>query len=74
MSFHTPLRKLTSLFLVRGQTAFSRNLVAELAAFVAANNLKPVIAAEYSFEEVVPAFEALQKQNAVGKIVVKISD
>jgi NADPH:quinone reductase-like Zn-dependent oxidoreductase len=65
---------LTLTFLVRGQTGFSRTAVSELAAFAAAHNIKPVIAAEYTFEETITAFEALQKQNAVGKIVVKISD
>jgi NADPH:quinone reductase-like Zn-dependent oxidoreductase len=49
--------------IVRGQTGFT-----------SANNIKPVIATEFGFEDMVQAFEALQKQNAVGKIVVKIAD
>jgi NADPH:quinone reductase-like Zn-dependent oxidoreductase len=39
-----------------------------------ANNIKPVIAQEFAFDEMVHAFEALQKQKAVGKMVVKIAD
>lgn len=54
--------------------SFSRDAVAELAQFVEANNIKPVIAQEFEFEQVVEAFAALQKQNAVGKIGIKISD
>jgi NADPH:quinone reductase-like Zn-dependent oxidoreductase len=42
--------------------------------FVEANNIKPVIAQEFAFDDVVQAFEALQQQKAVGKIVVKIAD
>jgi NADPH:quinone reductase-like Zn-dependent oxidoreductase len=60
--------------IVRGQTGFSRDALAEFAAFTSANNIKPVIATEFGFEDMVQAFEALQKQNAVGKIVVKIAD
>jgi NADPH:quinone reductase-like Zn-dependent oxidoreductase len=57
---------------VRGQTGFSRDLLSELSAFVAAHNIKPVIAQEFAFADMISAFEALQKQNAVGKIVVRI--
>ncbi|KAF1851759.1 NAD-P-binding protein [Cucurbitaria berberidis CBS 394.84] len=58
---------------VKGCVAFSRDLVAELASFVEANSIKPVIAHEFGFEHLVEAFEALQKQQAVGKIAVKIT-
>ncbi|KAF2830074.1 alcohol dehydrogenase superfamily, zinc-containing protein [Ophiobolus disseminans] len=59
---------------IRGQTGFSRDAVAELSAFVAAHSIQPVIAQEFAFSDMVAAFEALQKQNSVGKIVVKIAD
>jgi D-arabinose 1-dehydrogenase-like Zn-dependent alcohol dehydrogenase len=59
---------------VRGTVGFSRDAVAEFARFAEANNIKPVIAQEFTFEQTVQAFEALQKQNAVGKIVVNIAD
>ncbi|CAO2651228.1 Nn.00g095250.m01.CDS01 [Neocucurbitaria sp. VM-36] len=60
--------------IVKGCTAFSRDLVAELAKFVEANDIKPVVAQEFEFERMVEAFEALQKQSAVGKIAVRISE
>jgi NADPH:quinone reductase-like Zn-dependent oxidoreductase len=63
-----------SAMTVRGQTGFSRDALAEFAAFAEANDIKPVIAAEYPFGDMVEAFEALQKQNSVGKVVVKIAD
>jgi hypothetical protein len=43
--------------IVRGQTAFS-------------HTIKPVIAATYPFASTITAFEALQQQNSVGKIVI----
>jgi NADPH:quinone reductase-like Zn-dependent oxidoreductase len=61
-------------FAVRGQTGFSRDALSELSAFVAAHGIKPVIAREFAFEDMVGAFEALQKQDSVGKIVVKIAE
>ncbi|KAF2116646.1 hypothetical protein BDV96DRAFT_645064 [Lophiotrema nucula] len=59
--------------IVKGCTAFSRDTSAEFVKFAEANNLKPVIAKTFGFGEVVEAFQELQKQNAVGKLVVKIS-
>jgi NADPH:quinone reductase-like Zn-dependent oxidoreductase len=61
-------------FPVRGTAGFSRDAVIEFVQFVEANNIKPVIAQEFAFDDVVQAFEALQQQKAVGKIVVKIAD
>ncbi|CAG5158200.1 uncharacterized protein ALTATR162_LOCUS5034 [Alternaria atra] len=60
--------------IVKGCTAFSRDTLAEFAKLVDANVIKPVIAQSFDFSQMVEAFQALQKQNAVGKIVVKISD
>jgi D-arabinose 1-dehydrogenase-like Zn-dependent alcohol dehydrogenase len=62
------------MIVVRGQTGFSRDALSEFSAFVAANGIKPVIAQEFAFGDMVAAFEALQKQNSVGKIVVKIAE
>jgi D-arabinose 1-dehydrogenase-like Zn-dependent alcohol dehydrogenase len=59
---------------VKGCTAFSRDALAEFAKFVDANGIKPVIAQSFDFSQIIDAFQALQKQNAVGKIVVKIAD
>jgi D-arabinose 1-dehydrogenase-like Zn-dependent alcohol dehydrogenase len=58
---------------VKGCTAFSRDNTEEFVRFAEANEIKPVIAKTFEFDEMVEAFEALQKQNAVGKLVVKIS-
>ncbi|KAH7359907.1 hypothetical protein BKA66DRAFT_221596 [Pyrenochaeta sp. MPI-SDFR-AT-0127] len=65
---------LFSAKIVKGCMAFTRDSVAELAQFIQANNIKPAIAQEFEFEQVIEAFEALKKLNSVGKIVVKISD
>jgi D-arabinose 1-dehydrogenase-like Zn-dependent alcohol dehydrogenase len=53
---------------------FSREATTEFVQFVQACGLKPVIARSFDFEHVVDALEALQKLNAVGKIVVQISE
>jgi NADPH:quinone reductase-like Zn-dependent oxidoreductase len=58
---------------VKGCCAFSRDSLAELAEFVEAHNIKPVVAHEFDFEQTVEAFEAMTKQSAVGKIAVRIS-
>jgi D-arabinose 1-dehydrogenase-like Zn-dependent alcohol dehydrogenase len=58
--------------IVRGQTAFSHTSVSEFAAFTAAHAIKPVIAATYPFALTITAFEALQRQNSVGKIAINI--
>lgn len=55
-------------------TAFSRDTSAEFVQFAEANAIKPVIAQTFEFDQIVEAFGALQRQNAVGKLVVKISD
>ncbi|PSN63639.1 alcohol dehydrogenase zinc-binding domain-containing protein [Corynespora cassiicola Philippines] len=60
--------------IVKGCTAFSREATAELMKFVEANGIKPLIAKTFAFEDAKEAFEELQKQSAVGKIVIKISD
>lgn len=59
---------------MKGCTAFSRDTSEEYVRFSEANNIKPVIAEIFEFGQVVEAFEVLQKQNSVGKIVVKIDD
>jgi NADPH:quinone reductase-like Zn-dependent oxidoreductase len=59
---------------VKGCTAFSRDSLAEFAKLVDVNSIKPVIAQSFDFSQTIDAFQALQKQNAVGKIVIKISN
>lgn len=54
--------------------AFSRDTTAEFAKFAEQYGIRPVIAKEYEFDDAIAAFEALQNQTGVGKIVVRISD
>ncbi|KAF1963001.1 NAD-P-binding protein [Byssothecium circinans] len=58
--------------IVKGCVAFSRDMTTELVGFLEAHEIKPVIAETFEFDLAVAAFEALQKQNAVGKIIIKI--
>ncbi|KAF2655325.1 hypothetical protein K491DRAFT_693070 [Lophiostoma macrostomum CBS 122681] len=60
--------------IVKGCVAFSREATAEFCEFAEAHSLQPLIAQTFEFDETVEAFETLQKQNAVGKLVVKISE
>ncbi|KAF2257367.1 NAD-P-binding protein [Trematosphaeria pertusa] len=60
--------------IIKGCVAFNRDMTAEFVNFVEKNGIKPVVAETFAFDEAVGAFEALQKQSAVGKIAVKISD
>ena len=59
---------------MKGCLAFNRDSTAEFAQFVDAHGIKPVIAKTFEFDQAVEGFEALQQQNAVGKIVIKISE
>lgn len=59
---------------VKGCVAFSRDATAEFAQFLEEHNIKPVIAKEFNFNAATAAFEALQSQTEVGKIVIKISE
>ncbi|KAJ4362900.1 hypothetical protein N0V83_010017 [Neocucurbitaria cava] len=59
--------------IVKGCVAFSRDATAEFAKFVEEHRIKPVIAKEFDFDGAVDAFNALERQDAVGKIVVRIS-
>jgi NADPH:quinone reductase-like Zn-dependent oxidoreductase len=38
------------------------------------NRIQPLVAQTFGFEETREAFEMLQRQNAVGKLVVRISE
>ncbi|KAJ4344256.1 hypothetical protein N0V95_006199 [Ascochyta clinopodiicola] len=60
--------------IVKGCVAFNRDATAEFAQFAEQYGIKPVIAKEFAFGDVVAAFEALQNQSEVGKIVVRLSD
>ncbi|CAO2652700.1 Nn.00g021110.m01.CDS01 [Neocucurbitaria sp. VM-36] len=59
--------------IVKGCVAFSRDATAEFAEFVEEHKIKPVVAREFRFDKTVEAFNALEKQDTVGKIVVKIT-
>jgi D-arabinose 1-dehydrogenase-like Zn-dependent alcohol dehydrogenase len=59
---------------VKGCVAFSRDATAEFARFAEQYGIKPVVARNSTFDAAVDAFEALQNQTEVGKIVIKISD
>ncbi|KAF2872943.1 hypothetical protein BDV95DRAFT_490055 [Massariosphaeria phaeospora] len=59
---------------VKGRTAFSARDSTELCRFVEAHGIKPVVAETFGFEEAVRAFEVLEGQKAVGKIVVRIGE
>jgi D-arabinose 1-dehydrogenase-like Zn-dependent alcohol dehydrogenase len=59
---------------VKGCVAFSRDATAEFARFAEQYGIKPVVARKFTFDAGVDAFEALQNQTEVGKIVIKISD
>ena len=54
--------------------AFSRDSTAEFARFAEQHVLKPVIAKEFAFQDAIEAFQALEDQTEVGKIVVRISE
>ncbi|KAH6629302.1 hypothetical protein C7974DRAFT_184426 [Boeremia exigua] len=58
---------------VKGCCAFSRDATAEFARFAEQHGIKPVIAKTFEFGDAIAAFEALQNQSEVGKIVIKIS-
>ncbi|KAF2740968.1 putative alcohol dehydrogenase [Polyplosphaeria fusca] len=58
--------------IVKGIMGFSRDASAEWIRFSEANGIKPVVAQVFEFDQAIEAFETLQKQNAVGKLVVKI--
>jgi NADPH:quinone reductase-like Zn-dependent oxidoreductase len=57
---------------VKGCCGFPRDAVVELAQFVEAHGLKPVVAHEFDFDQTVKAFEMMARQSSVGKIAVKI--
>ncbi|KAF2636536.1 NAD-P-binding protein [Massarina eburnea CBS 473.64] len=58
--------------IVKGCVAFSRDMTAEFVSFVEEHGIKPVIAKTFEFDQAIEAFDALQKQNAVGKIIIRI--
>ncbi|MFC4387236.1 zinc-binding dehydrogenase [Gracilibacillus marinus] len=57
-----------------GSTMGSREEFIELLAFVKQHNIKPFIDTSFSFDELDRAFTYLEKQNQVGKIVVRFND
>jgi NADPH:quinone reductase-like Zn-dependent oxidoreductase len=59
---------------VKGCVAFSRDATADFAKFVEQHGIKPVVAKVFEYQDATAAFEAMQKQTEVGKIVIKVSD
>jgi NADPH:quinone reductase-like Zn-dependent oxidoreductase len=59
---------------VKGCVAFSRDATADFAKFVEQHGIKPVIAKVFEYQDATAAFEAMQKQTEVGKIVIKVSE
>jgi D-arabinose 1-dehydrogenase-like Zn-dependent alcohol dehydrogenase len=59
---------------VKGCVAFNKESTADFVAFAETNGIKPVIAKEFAFEQAVEAFEAMQAQKEIGKIVIKVGD
>lgn len=47
---------------------------AEFARFAEQHCIKPVVAKVFEFNDAIAAFDALQEQTEVGKIVVRISE
>ena len=58
---------------MKGCTAFNREISIELVKVAEAHAIKPLVAKTFAFEDMVQALEELQKQNAVGKLAVRIS-
>lgn len=59
---------------VKGCVAFSRDATAEFAKFAEQNDIRPIVAKGFDFDDAVGVFKALQNQTEVGKIVIKIGD
>ena len=60
--------------IVKGCCAFPLDAVVELAQFVEAHGIKPVVEHEFAFDQTIEAFEMIARQSAVGKIAVKIGE
>jgi D-arabinose 1-dehydrogenase-like Zn-dependent alcohol dehydrogenase len=59
---------------VRGLVAFSKDASAEFVRFSEANGFNPVVSQIFEFDQAIQAFEAMEKQNSVGKLIVKIDE
>ncbi|UPX20609.1 uncharacterized protein EKO05_0010837 [Ascochyta rabiei] len=59
---------------VKGCVAFNRDATAEFAQFAEQYGIRPVIAKEFEFGDAITAFEALQHQSEVGKIIVRLNN
>jgi NADPH:quinone reductase-like Zn-dependent oxidoreductase len=58
--------------IVRGSLGMSRAMVEECVEMMEAHDLHPVVAEVFEWQDAPKAFEALLKQSAVGKIVIKV--
>lgn len=58
---------------VKGCLASSRDAMVEIARFAEEHDIKPVVARDFRFDDVVKAFEAPRSQTGVGKIMIKVS-
>jgi NADPH:quinone reductase-like Zn-dependent oxidoreductase len=59
---------------VKGCCAFPLAAVVELAQFVEAHGIKPVVAHEFTFDQTIEAFDTMARQSAVGKIALRICE
>ncbi|EJD34646.1 NAD(P)-binding protein [Auricularia subglabra TFB-10046 SS5] len=75
--FDSPPDMLMSVMLknaiVRGITVGSLDMLRNFIRLVEVHKLKPVVGRVFGFEDVKKAYECLEKQDFVGKIVVKVS-
>jgi D-arabinose 1-dehydrogenase-like Zn-dependent alcohol dehydrogenase len=57
---------------VKGIVVFSRTMLSKAAALAEEHDLHPYVCKVYDWEDAPEAFEQLRKQNAVGKIVIRV--
>jgi NADPH:quinone reductase-like Zn-dependent oxidoreductase len=71
---NVPLLAITKQVSLRGILVGSRRQFIEMNRAFEANNIKPVIDKVFPFEQAKEAFIHLEKQNHVGKVVIKVSE
>lgn len=59
---------------MKGCVAFNRDATAEFAKFAEQHHIKPVVGKTFAFGDAIEAFQALQSQTEVGKVVIKVGD
>ncbi|KAI0830282.1 hypothetical protein BC628DRAFT_1357231 [Trametes gibbosa] len=68
-----PIQILSKGIIVRGILVGSRAQFEDMNRLISAVQLKPVVDKVFAFEEVQKAYEYLESQKHVGKVVVKVS-